>query len=99
VDKEVDCRELDYSIAEYLLGWDKIHVTNIIDFEGNGWELPNGEMRSVDETPYFTTNIKDALVIYKKYKKQIDKHWDENNFEVNSFNLCKIALSLNNIDL
>ena len=96
---EIDDKELDYAIAEYLLDWEKIYVENVVDFEGNGWEKPNGNMLSIDDTPNFSSDMREALKIYEKYKEKIDKKWDKEHFQVNAKNLCIAALSVNNIDL
>jgi len=95
----IDDRSLDYSIAEYLLEWDKINVENVTSFEGNGWELPSGNLLSIEDTPRFSSNMRDALTIYNKYKKLIDDYWEENHFTVNARNICKTALCVNGIQL
>jgi hypothetical protein len=96
---EVNNREIDYAIAEYLFDWDKVSVENITDFEGHGWETPEGFLISIDETPRFSTNIEQALVVYSKYKKEIDNLWMEDPFEVNARSLCVASLKINEINL
>jgi hypothetical protein len=92
-------RDIDYAVAEYLLNWEKIYVENIVDFEGNGWELPSGQLISADDTPFFTKDMREALNIYSIYKDEIDKLWEMKKFKVNAESLCVAALSVNGIKI
>ena len=95
----IDNREIDYAIAEYLLSWEKIYVENIVDFEGNGWETPGGNLVSVDDTPNFSSNMRVALNIYEDYQKEIDELWEKEHFDVTAKSLCIAALAVNDIKI